>query len=211
MNEINKLERLIESLATQAIAYDRSNKIPQLASRPYFVAMLFKCQSSQLGDYVDETRGLLAQVKHYIAGNSAKTLIEFQCNKLVEQCQAIRKVLSSQTQRYNNYRQDKTSKAKFFANKQKNGGSNFNWLSQKVVHNSRLLYEELSKHHGYQEKLNAKISQLSHQLDSCPTDKKIDMQKQILHQHKRLGQCNKAIYFIEKKIQQLESGKKLYY
>lgn len=210
MKELIKLDQLLTSLTEQAKNYDRHNKIPTMAHKPYFEPMLFKTQSSRLNDYVVESKALLAQIQKYISDDASKTLIEFQCNKLVDQCQAIKKSLSSQSQRFNNYQQDKTSKAKFFANKQNSAENNFSWLTQKVVHNSRLLYEELSKHHGYQQKLNARIGQLNQQLTQCPSNDKIKLQQEILRQHKRLGQCNKAIYFIEKKIQQLESGKRPY-
>ena len=207
VNELKKLDTLLISLAKQANAYDMHNKIPRLQNKPFFVPMLFKTQSGQLSDYVAESRALLSQVTQYVEDKSSKTLIEFQCNKLVEQCQAIKKALSSETQRFNNYQQDKTSKAKFFANKQRKANTDFSWLTQKVINSSRELYLELSKHHGYRQKLSEKINQLSNQLAHCSANDKIALQQQILRQHKRLGQCNKAIYFIEQKIAQLESGK----
>jgi len=207
LNELTKLDSLLNALGQQAAAYDQHNKIPRFHSKPFFVAMLFKTQSGQLSDYVRESQSLLDQVNEYIKNKSSETLIEFQCNKLVEQCQAIKKVLTSETQRFDNYQQDKTSKAKYFAKKQQKSANNFSWLTHRVVNNSRALYLELSKHHGYRQKLSDKIARLTKQLNETPASDKITMQQEILRQHKRLGQCNKAIYFIEQKIATLESGK----
>jgi len=192
MNELSKLDALLTTLAAQANAYDQRNKIPRLQNKPFFVPTLFKTQSSQLSNYVAESRTLLAQVSTYVEKNSSKELIAFQCDKLVEQCQAIKKVLTSVSQPVNNNKQDNTT---------------FSWLTPRVINNSRALYLELSKHHGYQQKLTEKIAQLSQFIERCETDNKIGLQQQILRQHKRLRQCNKAIYFIEQKITQLESGK----
>lgn len=207
LKELSQLAKLLADLDKQAALYDQHNKIPKLKNKPFFVAMLFKTQSSELIDYVQESRDLLLHIKEGIDKNSSKTLIEFQCNKLVEQCQAIKKTLSSENQRFNNYQQDQSDKAKYFANKQKKAASGFSWLTQRVINSSRELYNELSKHHGYRQKLTEKINQLNGQLAHCQAQDKIAMQQKILHQHKRLGQCNKAIYFIEQKIAQLESGK----
>ena len=55
-----------------------------------------------------------------------------------------------------------------------------------------------------------KIAQLNQQLMRCLPDQKIAVQQSILTVYKRLGQCNKAIYFIEQKIERLQSGKKQY-
>ena len=90
--------------------------------------------------------------------------------------------------------------------KQQQTGS-FAWIAGNIISNSVELYQELSKHHGYQQKLELKINQLDQQLSLCPINKKLPLQKDILKQHKRLGQCRKAIYFIEQKIELLEHGK----
>ena len=74
--------------------------------------------------------------------------------------------------------------------------------------NSHQLYQELSKHHGYERKLAEKIALLENRLANYQGADKISLQQDILKQHKRLGQCRKAIHFIEQRIQQMESGRR---
>ncbi|MDP2559947.1 primosomal replication protein PriC [Psychrobium sp. 1_MG-2023] len=206
MNQLNKIDQLLKQLAKQAQSYDQHNKIPPLADNTLFDPQLFKTQSRQLMDYVNESQQLLRHVKHSISSKSANTLIQFQCDKLVDQCQAIKKALSSQSQRTKSYRQDKAFKSKTFANKQQKS-NDFAWLAQRIMGNSQQLYHELSKHHGYKQKLELRITQLNTQLNQCAMEQKIALQQEVLRQQKRLGQCNKAIYFIEQKIERIESGK----
>jgi len=204
LNELVKLDSLLLILAQQASTYDRHNKVPRHKNKPYFPPMLFNTRSGKLSDYVAESRILLTQVTDYIKNESSKALIEFQCNKLVEQCQAIKKVLSIEAPRVNNDQQNKTRSVKYLANRQQKSTGGFSWLTQRAINNTRELYLELSKHHGYRQKLSDKIQQLTTLETSTDTNDKTAIEQLILQQHKRLEQCNEAIHFIEKKIDQLE-------
>ncbi len=210
MNELVKISQLLSEFSKQAASYDQSNKIPTLANKAYFEAQLFKSQSRQLISYVYESQELLQQIQKLIDANAAKAMIAFQCDKLVDQCQAIKKALGSQSQRTNSYRQDKRLKAQAHQQKAQKNNPEYAWLTQKIIGSSQKLYQELSKHHEYRQTFDQKIAKLNQQLMSCPPEQKIVLQQSILTVYKRLGQCNKAIYFIEQKIERLQSGKKQY-
>ncbi|MGB0836217.1 MAG: primosomal replication protein PriC [Psychrobium sp.] len=206
--ELNKIREVLSKLATDAQIYDQTNIIPDLARKALFEDRLFKSQSRQLSHYVKESQALVIHVQALIDSNSANSIIAFQCEKLVDQCQAIKKALSSQELQGRSYKIDKASKAKRFAKKQQNSPDNFKWLAQKIMSNSQHLYQELSKHHEYRSRFNQRIHQLNEQLAKANQGEKIGLQQEILKLQKRLGQCNKAIYFIEQKIENLEKGKR---
>lgn len=210
MNSLQKISKVLDKLATEAKAYDQTNVIPALARQALFEERLFKSQSRQLLHYVLESQQLLTHVRSLIEGNTSNTIIAFQCEKLVDQCQAIKKALSSQYQQGQSYQLDKASKAKTFQKKQQNQGDNFKWLAQKIMKNSQQLYQELSKHHEYRSRFNQRIHQLGERLDQAPIKDKLAIQQEILQLQKRLGQCNKAIYYIEQKIENYEKGKRFY-
>lgn len=206
--ELNKIREVLSKLATDAQIYDQTNIIPDLARKALFEERLFKSQSRQLSHYIKESQALVIHVQALIDSNSANSIIAFQCEKLVDQCQAIKKALTSQELQGRSYKIDKANKAKQFAKKQQNSGDNFKWLAQKIMSNSQYLYQELSKHHEYRSRFNQRIHQLNEQLAKANQDEKIGLQQEILKLQKRLGQCNKAIYFIEQKIENLEKGKR---
>jgi len=210
INSLNKIAKVLEHLAGDAMAYDRSNAIPKLAEKAFFEHKLFKSQSRQLLDYVKESQELLNQVNKLINNKSSNSIVAFQCEKLVDQCQAIKKALGTQNQRAQNYQIDKKAKAKFFEKKRQASGENegFKGLAQKVMFSSQQLYQELSKHHDYRQRFEQKIGQLTLQLEQAPQQDKISKQHEILQLQKRLGQCNKAIYFIEQKIENYQKGKR---
>ncbi|NRA71151.1 MAG: primosomal replication protein [Gammaproteobacteria bacterium] len=204
--QLSEIERLLAQLSQKSTQYDLKSKIPSLAHRPIFDDKLFKNQSPRLYDYVSESYRLLEEIRSLISHKSATSLLQYQCNKLVDQCQAISKALASQQQRNASYQHEKATRKTVAIKKQQQTGS-FAWIAGNIISNSVELYQELSKHHGYQQKLELKINQLDQQLSLCPINKKLPLQKDILKQHKRLGQCRKAIYFIEQKIELLEHGK----
>lgn len=207
IKQLTEIEQLLQQLSQQALHYEQRTKIPSLANRPIFDDKLFKSQSPRLTDYVNESFSVLNDIRTLIAKKSSPSLLQYQCSKLVDQCQAIRKALASQQQRNTSYLQDKASRKHVALKKQQRQGSSFSWLAHNIIANSVELYQELSKHHGYQQKLELKINQLDQQLSHCNIQDKLAQQQEILKQHKRLGQCRKAIYFIEQKIELLESGK----
>lgn len=212
IKSLNKIVRVLDSLAIDAVAYDKSNTIPKLAEHALFEQQLFKSQSRQLIHYVKESQTLLNQVNKLIDNKSSNSIVAYQCQKLVDQCQAIKKALSSQNQRVQSYQIDKKSKAKFFEKKRQasGGDDNFKGLAQKIMFNSQQLYQELSKHHDYRQRFEQKIGQLNRLLDQSKSQDKMAKQHEILQLQKRLGQCNKAIYFIEQKIDNYEKGKRRY-
>lgn len=207
---LDKIANILEKLAIDAIEYDKSNAIPNLSDRALFEQNLFKSQSRKLIHYVNESQELLTQVNNMIDKNSGKSIIAFQCQKLVDQCQAIKTALASQQQRTSNYQIDKKAKAKYFDKKRQSNDNNFEWLAKKVMVNSQQMYQELSKHHEYRQRFEQKIGQLNNQLEQSSSQDKIMKQHDILQLQKRLGQCNKAIYFIEQKIENFEKGKRHY-
>lgn len=207
IKQLGEIDQLLTQLAQQAASYDQKSKIPTLAHRPLFNDKLFKSRSPYLSDYVSESFLLLDDVRKLALSKSPTSLLQYQCNKLVDQCQAIRKALTSQHQRNTSYQQDKATRKKVAIKKQQRQGSSFNWLAKNVMSNSVSLYQELSKHHDYQQKFEVKINQLEQQLALCPIKEKLARQQEILKLHQRLGQCRKAIYFIEQKIELLETGK----
>ncbi len=210
IDSLNKIANVLKKLAVDATEYDKSNTIPKLAEHALFEQNLFKSQSRQLIYYVKESQELLNQVNSMIDKKSSNSMIAFQCAKLVDQCQAIKKALGSQNQRKESYQIDKKAKAIYFEKKRQTSDNNFEWLAKKVMVNSQQLYQELSKHHEYRQRFEQKISQLNHQLEQSASQDKIVKQHEILQLQKRLGQCNKAIYFIEQKIENFEKGKRRY-
>lgn len=207
IKQLTEIEQLLQQLSQQALQYDQRSKIPTMVNRPIFDDKLFKSQSPRLSDYVNESFSLLEDVRQHLTKKSPASLLQFQCNKLVDQCQAIRKALASQQQRNVSYQQDKATRKSVAIKKQQQKGESFSWIANSIIANSVELYQELSKHHGYQQKLELKINQLEQQLLHCNVQDKLAFQKEILAQHKRLGQCRKAIYFIEQRIELLETGK----
>lgn len=209
IRSLNKIVKVLDSLAIDAVVYDKSNTIPKLAEHALFEQQLFKSQSRQLIHYVQESQALLNQVNKLIENKSSNSLIAHQCQKLVDQCQAIKKALSSQNQRVQSYQIDKKAKARFFEKKrQASGGDDFKDLAKKVMFSSQQLYQELSKHHDYRQRFEQKIGQLTLLLEQSQPQDKMAKQHEILQLQKRLGQCNKAIYFIEQKIDDVEKGKR---
>ncbi|NRA84021.1 MAG: primosomal replication protein [Gammaproteobacteria bacterium] len=207
INQLTEIEQLLQQFSQQAVEHDRRSKIPSLANRPIFDDKLFKAHSVKLSAYVAESILLLNEIRNHLAKKSPARLIQFQCEKLVDQCQAIKKALSSNQQRNTAYQQDKATRKHVAVKRQQRQGNSLTWLAGNIMSNSVELYQELSKHHGYQQTLELKINQLEQQLQRCITKDKIAMQQLILKQHKRLGQCHKAIYFIEQRIELLETGK----
>ena len=153
IDQLIEIERLLNKFSEQAIAYDRRSKIPSLANRPIFDDKLFRARSVQLNDYVAECVTLLNDVRRHIERKSPNSLIQFQCQKLVDQCQAIQKALTSQQQRNTSYQQDKATRKHFAIKRQQRQGNSFSWLTSNIMANSVELYQELSKHHGYQQTL----------------------------------------------------------
>lgn len=208
INSLDKITNTLNKLAIEAAEYDKSNTIPKLADHLLFEQNLFKSQSRQLLHYVKESQALLNQINNMIEKKSSNSIMSFQCNKLVDQCQAIKKALGSQSQRTESYQIDKQAKAIYFEKKRKTNDNNFQWLAKKVMINSQQLYQELSKHHEYRQRFEQKINQLNYYLEQSKSQDKIAKQHEILQLQKRLGQCNKAIYFIEQKIENFEKGKR---
>ena len=204
---LKKVRHILNKLAVEATDYDKTNVIPDLARKAFFEERLFKSQSRQLIHYVKESQALVNHVQTLIDNKSGNSIIAFQCDKLVDQCQAIKKALTSQDLQGQSYKIDKASKARTFQKKQAPGDS-FKWLAQKIIGNSQQLYQELSKHHEYRSRFNQQIHKLHQQLSSISAADKLPIQQEILKLQKRLGQCNKAIYFIEQKIENLEKGKR---
>lgn len=207
IKQLAEIETLIQQLSQQALSYDQRSKIPTLAHRPMFDDKLFKSRSPRLIDYVNESLALLDDMQHLASNKSATSLLQYQCNKLVDQCQAIRKALTSQQQRNTSYQQDKATRKQAAIKKQQRQGSDFSWLAKNAMFNSVELYQELSKHHDYLQKFESKIAELELKLNRCAIGDKLVLQQQILKIHQRQGKCRKAIYFIEQKIERLESGK----
>lgn len=204
---LKKVRHILNKLAEEAAVYDQTNVIPDLARKAMFEERLFKSQSRQLIHYVKESQALVNHVQTLIDNKSGNSIIAFQCDKLVDQCQAIKKALTSQDLQGQSYKIDKVSKARSFQKKQAPGDS-FKWLAQKIIGNSQQLYQELSKHHEYRSRFNQQIHKLHQQLSTVNIADKLPIQQEILKLQKRLGQCNKAIYFIEQKIENLEKGKR---
>jgi len=208
IKSLTKIKNILNKLFVDASEYDKANSIPKLTEHTLFEQNLFNSQSRQLIAYVKESQALLHQVNNMIEKGASNSIISFQCAKLVDQCQAIKKALSSQEQRKETYQIDKKAKAIYFEKKRQSSDTNFQWLAKKMMINSQQLYQELSKHHEYRQRFQQKIGQLNALLEQSNTDDKIAKQHDILQLQKRLGQCNKAIYYIEQKIENFEKGKR---
>jgi len=211
IKQLGEIDQLLQRLAQQATNYDQQNKTPSfgkqpsgnqaltnrplaykpLINKPRFNKSLFKSKSPNLADYVNESFCLLNDVRELVTTNSDTSLLQYQCNKLVDQCQAIRKALTNQQQRENSSQIYSTNRKP---------------VTKSVMPSRVELYQELSKHHDYQQKFEGKIHQQEQQLASAPIDEQPMRQQEILKLHQRLGQCRKAIICIEKNIQRLESS-----
>jgi len=192
--QLDEIEHLLQLLAQQAVSYDR--RIALTNHRPVFDSQLFTAKSAKLSDYINESLSLLDKVRTLTASESSTSLLQHQCSKLVDQYQAISTILANQQAVTNHKPQRQQRKASDLS-------------VNKSVKPSRVeLYQELSKHHDYQQKFELKINQLEQQAAHGPLNEKPARQREILKLHQRLGQCRKAIVCIEKNIEQLENGKR---
>lgn len=210
--ELERINTLLTRLHAQAETYDQDkNNLRRSFHASLFNEQLFKSSGKRLVPFVEEAITLLNQLQHQVDKKSPQSLVRYQCDKLLDQCKALTLALNSSNQQQKASARDqqvrKAVALRRHRNQPQQKNNKFEWLSNSIMANSHELYQELSKHHGYERKLSDKIASLESQLANYQGADKIGLQQTILKQHQRLGQCRKAIYFIEQKIQQMEKGR----
>lgn len=165
---LEQITTVLDKLSTEAHQYDKDQQTSKHPKKIKLKQPLFQSQSYQLTFYVQESQALLANINGLINGEHSNSLIAFQCDKLVAQCQAIKKVLTQKT---------KT-------------------LAHQTLSERKNLAIKLSKHHEYRQRFETKIRQLT----NMSAQDRVNYQVSKLEQ--RLSQCNKAIYHLEKQIEE---------
>lgn len=150
----------------------------QRAPQARFDNKLFATHSTQLKDYLAETKANLAQLQHSVKVGKTEQ-VAFIAEKLVAQIAALTRELATWKLRE--------------SEPQKPAPEN--------------LYEKLSTHQDYERRLIAMIADRESQLATQTTfDGQQKLQKELAAQEGRLQRCRQALSRIERAIERRERG-----
>ncbi|WP_158783852.1 primosomal replication protein PriC [Pantoea sp. BAV 3049] len=167
-----QLEAKLEELA-QAVAPHANKRTPKAR----FDSQLFHSHSTRLGDYLEEVRQSLNQLKQSVSAQRTER-VAWMAERVVLQMGALQRELATQTLRKGETREEPESEN---------------------------LYEKLAKHQDYERRLRAMIADRESQLALQETlAQQQTLQREIATQEGRLQRCQQALKRIERAIEKRE-------
>ncbi|KOC89952.1 primosomal replication protein PriC [Winslowiella iniecta] len=147
--------------------------------RARFDNQLFHCQSTRLGDYLQEVRETLAQLKQCVAGANPERL-SWLAERVVLQIGALQREVATQTlRRQEGMKQSPAEK----------------------------LQQKLADHHEFERRLLAMLMERERQLGQQETLlQQQKMQQEMVALEARLQRCRAALKEIEREVAQREQG-----
>ncbi len=191
--------------ATQTDAMNAQNKSHRLIeNNNLFSSTLFVSQSDRFLPYVKEVERRLVEFTRLVAANKIE-LSQALLQQLEQQISAISNALHANSTMHQaaklsfdaNYKvRIKKAKAKQ-ANKYRN-------LTKKLVLSSHQLYQKLTEHHEFEQRLMDMLIEKERQRLKCKSHENEKLSTEVLTLHQRLGRCRKAISTIERDIELAE-------
>lgn len=188
-----------------------------------FNSELFIQQGAKLTPCLEQAKKSINQLNKLLTTHASAAIINASCERIMDQFSAIRRALKTTDLNLKSAQQLKATKIAMAKKRRKkeHDASGFSWIAANVMQSSHKLYEELTKHQNWVTKFEQKIEYLQSELENCHylensrdsknkttnqvgRELKIKKQNEILNLHRRLGQCRKAISYIEERIQLLE-------
>lgn len=208
-NLIEKLRAQLKTLERDILRHDQSlptKEAKLLQALERFNPELFLLSGGKLAPCIAQISKNISHLEQQLNLNLNAAVIAYSCDKIQDQFTALKRALATTTISVTDAQQTQLSKRSKWLKKQKNQHqqTGFDWIAAGIMQNSHQLYEELNKHVNWAKKIKHKIEQLESQLNTCPATSKITLQQQILNMHQRLGKCQRAISYIEERIQLLE-------
>ncbi|KAB8310003.1 prephenate dehydrogenase [Erwinia endophytica] len=169
---LEQLEEKLEELA-QAVAPHTDKRTPKAR----FDSQLFHCRSTRLGDYLEEVRHSLTQLKQSVSAQRTER-VAWMAERVVLQMGALQRELATQTLRKGEVHE--------------------------VTENVNL-YEKLARHQDYERRLRAMIADRESLLAGQQTlAQQQTLQREIAAFEGRLQRCLQALKRIERTIEKHE-------
>jgi len=169
---LEQLEEKLEALAQEVVPHTHKR-----TPKARFDSQLFHCRSTRLGDYLEEVRQSLAQLKQSVSAQRTER-VAWMAERVVLQMSALQRELATQTLRKGEVHE---------------------------VAESTTLYEKLAQHQDYERRLRAMIvdreSLLAHQQTLAQQQ---TLQREIAAFEGRLQRCLQALRRIERAIEKYE-------
>ena len=171
---IAQLERQLEQLAHAVAPYANER-----TAQARFDHQLFHSHSTRLGDYLQETRKTMEQLKQSVQGHHSER-VAWMAERIVSQISALQRELSTRSLRKNDYA---------------------------PVNKAENLYEKLAQHQDYERRLRAMIADRESLLSVQETlAQQQKIQKELAALEGRLQRCLQALKRIERSIEYREHG-----
>lgn len=161
------------------------------AQQGLFAPQLFATKSMLLTDYVEE----ISQQLEHLPAPQLRHQHQYALTKITEQIEAIVKVLKATS-----IWQQQNKPAPY----KKATPQQYKQQAQKILAPINELYQELTKNHEFERRLQDKLAMAQQQLKAATKETQPQLNTQVLTLHQRLGRCRKAISECEEKIQRAE-------
>ncbi|WP_394132836.1 primosomal replication protein [Shewanella maritima] len=203
---IQRLKQQLSQLEQEALKHDQALAPQQqkyLQDIERFNQQLFIQQGAKLSPCIQQIRKDIQQLEKQLEVQVGKALIEQRCLNIQDKFTALKRALLTTNINIKAEQQKRTSNRAKYAKKlqKQNDNNGFGWIASNVMQNSHQMYQELNKHLNWAKKIELKIAEMELSLDTCHQSDKLQLQNDILSQHRRLGKCRQAISYIEDRIQ----------
>jgi len=210
VNSIERLTEVLRRLAIKAKQIDienTQNKSHRLIeNNNLFSPSLFSSQSDRYLPYVDEIENRLAEFTRLVSSNKielSKVLLEHLAQQISAISNAIRANSTIHQAAKLSFDANKKVKIKKYKAKQVN---KYKDLAKQLVLNSHQLYQKLTEHHVFEQRLMDMLSEKERQRLKCKKNESEKLSIEVLTLHQRLGRCRKAISTIERDIELAEKN-----
>ncbi len=206
---IIKLRRQLSRLEQEVLRHDSDlpqNEQKLLRNTDRFNSGLFQQTGGKLIACVHQLKRSINMLDKRLQAGMNKQAVQSSCLHIQDQFSALKRALTTTNIDVKSERHKRSAaRAQYLKRQQKkHDDAGFDWIAGNVMQSSHQLYEELNKHLNWAARIERKIQELNHKLDSCPARDKLKLQHEILNMHKRLGKCRQAISYIEDRIQLFE-------
>lgn len=204
---IDKIHAQLQSLKEQTAALDERNRYvrsDRFKYRDIFNTQLFRCESTELLDYVIEAE---QNFHTLLNGGQYAAHLNALGEKLTDQIAALSQALRSNEVARKELKYQRSQSKKRYSQKNKNQNKN-QQAAKFFMKNSHQLHQELAENLEFERRLNEMIFERQAKMQQASQQTASHLQREILALHQRLGKCRRAITAVEERIQLSESKNK---
>ncbi|WP_163934177.1 primosomal replication protein [Paraferrimonas sp. SM1919] len=208
-NAIDRLYQQLKQLEQQALNHDAAlneDSAKLLANHSRFNHSLFEQHGAKLGPCIKQIEGDIKRLERLLNRGTTGPLALSLMGQIEDKFKALSTALVTTKLDIKNQIYSRNSKRKSYQAKVAAHHSNnpYHWIAATVMQSSHSMHQELAKHQHWLEKLEDKAKEQQRTLDFCRDDQKIKLQQDILQTHKRIGQCRKAMDYLQQNIYRIE-------